>query len=54
VPDTFSWNGKGIEFIADMIGPGVVGTGLRRRTRRAGSDGIFESSAKSLKERDGK
>jgi len=28
-PVLFAWNGHEYEFIADMIGPGVVGTGSR-------------------------
>src|SRR5260370_3429869 len=32
-PVLFSWNGRGYEFVADMIGPGVVGNWVAARGR---------------------
>ncbi|HWZ98732.1 MAG TPA: FG-GAP-like repeat-containing protein [Candidatus Dormibacteraeota bacterium] len=54
-PILFSWNGKEYEFIADMIGPGVVGHWIAPGERDVPDPTEYlKVSAKSLKERDGK
>ncbi|HLK05334.1 MAG TPA: FG-GAP-like repeat-containing protein [Candidatus Acidoferrum sp.] len=54
-PVLFSWNGKEYEFIADMIGPGVVGHWIAPGERDVPDPTEYlKVSAKSVKERDGK
>jgi hypothetical protein len=54
-PVLFSWNGKGFEFIADMIGPGVVGHWIAPGERDVPDPTEFlKVSGKSLQPRDGK
>ncbi|HJZ65659.1 MAG TPA: ASPIC/UnbV domain-containing protein, partial [Candidatus Acidoferrum sp.] len=54
-PILFSWNGKEFEFIADMIGPGVVGHWIAPGERDVPDPTEYlKVPGKSLKERDGK
>jgi len=54
-PILFSWNGKEYEFIADMIGPGVVGHWIAPGERDVPDPTEYlKVSAKSVKPRDGK
>jgi len=54
-PILFSWNGKEFEFIADMIGPGVVGHWIAPGERDVPDPTEYlKVAAKSVKERDGK
>src|SRR6266853_3377116 len=54
-PVLFSWNGKEYEFIADMIGPGVVGHWIAPGERDVPDPTEYlKVSWKSVKERDGK
>jgi len=54
-PVLFSWNGKEYEFIADMIGPGVVGHWVAPGERDVPDpDEYLKVPAKSVRERDGK
>src|SRR5437870_2874604 len=54
-PVLFSWNGREYEFIADMIGPGVVGHWVAPRERDVPDPTEYlKVSGKSVKERDGK
>jgi len=54
-PILFSWNGKEYEFIADMIGPGVVGHWIAPGERDVPDPTEYlKVPGKSLKERDGK
>jgi len=54
-PILFSWNGKEYEFIADMIGPGVVGHWIAPGERDVPDPTEYlKVSGKNLKERDGK
>jgi tetratricopeptide (TPR) repeat protein len=54
-PVLFSWNGKEYEFIADMIGPGVVGHWIAPGERDVPDPTEYlKVSGKSVKERDGK
>jgi len=54
-PILFAWNGKEYEFIADMIGPGVVGHWIAPGERDVPDPTEYlKVPAKSLKERDGK
>ncbi len=53
-PILFSWNGKEFEFIADMIGPGVVGHWIAPGERDVPDpDEYLKVSAKSVRERNG-
>jgi Flp pilus assembly protein TadD len=53
-PILFSWNGKEYEFIADMIGPGVVGHWIARGERNVPDpDEYLKVPAKSVREKDG-
>jgi hypothetical protein len=53
-PILFAWNGKEYEFIADMIGPGVVGHWIAPGERDVpDSDEYLKVSAKSAKAKDG-
>jgi tetratricopeptide (TPR) repeat protein len=54
-PVLFSWNGKEYEFIADMIGPGVVGHWVAPGERDVPDPTEYlKVSGKSLQQRDGK
>ena len=54
-PVLFSWNGKEYEFIADMIGPGVVGHWVAPGERDVPDpDEYLKVPAKSVREKDGK
>jgi Tfp pilus assembly protein PilF len=54
-PILFAWNGKEYEFIADMIGPGVVGHWIAPGERDVPDPTEYlKVPGKSLKERDGK
>lgn len=54
-PILFAWNGKEYEFIADMIGPGVVGHWIAPGERDVPDPTEYlKVSGKSLKERNGK
>ena len=54
-PVLFSWNGKEYEFIADMIGPGVVGHWVAPGQRDVPDPTEYlKVSGKSLQQRDGK
>lgn len=54
-PVLFSWNGKEFEFIADMIGPGVVGHWVAPSERDVPDPTEYlKVSGKSLQQRDGK
>ena len=54
-PALFSWNGKEYEFIADIIGPGVVGHWIAPGERDVPDPTEYlKVSGKSVKERDGK
>ena len=54
-PILFSWNGKEYEFIADMIGPGVVGHWIAPGERDVPDpDEYLKVSAKSVQMKDGK
>jgi tetratricopeptide (TPR) repeat protein len=53
-PVLFSWNGREYEFIADMIGPGVVGHWVAPGERDVpDSDEYLKVAAKSVQEKDG-
>ena len=53
-PVLFSWNGREYEFIADMIGPGVVGHWVAPRERDVPDpDEYLKVSAHSIKPRNG-
>jgi tetratricopeptide (TPR) repeat protein len=53
-PVLFSWNGKEYEFIADMIGPGVVGHWVAPGERDVPDpDEYLKVSAKSVREKNG-
>lgn len=53
-PILFSWNGHGYEFIADMIGPGVVGHWIAPRERDVPDpDEYLKVSGHSVKARNG-
>lgn len=53
-PILFSWNGKEYEFIADMIGPGVVGHWIAPGERDVPDpDEYLKVSAKSVQAKDG-
>ena len=53
-PILFSWNGHGYEFIADMIGPGVVGHWIAPGERDVPDpDEYLKVSARSVKARNG-
>jgi len=54
-PVLFSWNGKEYEFIADMIGPGVVGHWVAPGERDVPDpDEYLKVPAKSAREKDGR
>ena len=54
-PVLFSWNGREYEFIADMIGPGVVGHWVAPGERDVPDpDEYLKVPAKSVREKDGK
>ncbi len=54
-PVLFSWNGKEYEFIADMIGPGVVGHWIAPGERDVPDpDEYLKVPAKSVRRKDGK
>jgi hypothetical protein len=54
-PILFSWNGKEYEFIADMIGPGVVGHWVAPGERDVPDpDEYLKVSAKSVREKNGR
>jgi tetratricopeptide (TPR) repeat protein len=54
-PVLFSWNGKEYEFIADMIGPGVVGHWVAPGERDVPDpDEYLKVPAKSVRKKDGK
>jgi tetratricopeptide (TPR) repeat protein len=54
-PILFSWNGKEYEFIADMIGPGVVGHWVAPGERDVPDpDEYLKVPAKSVREKDGR
>ena len=54
-PILFSWNGKEYEFIADMIGPGVVGHWVAPGERDVPDpDEYLKVSSKSVSEKNGK
>src|SRR6185369_13847233 len=53
-PVLFSWNGHEYEFIADMIGPGVVGHWIAPGQRNVpDSDEYLKVAARSVRPRDG-